>query len=220
MFSYIFMKILEGRPRSYDKEMDRVSKGRIKKIKKIVAGEVTHAKYVLEIGCGTGELADMLVSQGSVVHGFDINASMVETARERIRKKRLQDKFTVSHMGVDGMDKLRVAFYDAVVSTVVFSELSDDERMYAINHSARILKQEGIIVIADEVVPKNIFMKFLHKLIRWPMLAMTYFITRAFTTPISDLTGELRNVGFIIEKEIRSHGGAFAVVTARCSKGV
>jgi cyclopropane fatty-acyl-phospholipid synthase-like methyltransferase len=212
------MKILEGRPRSYDTHMDRVASGRIKKIKKIVASEVVGAKHVLEIGCGTGELAEMLISQGSVVHGFDLNASMVKMVRERINREHLKDKYTVKHMGVDGMDSLPGASYDAVVSTLVFSELSDDERKYGFNHSARILKPGGIIVIADEVVPKTMIMKMLYKLIRWPILAVTYLMTRTITTPISDLTGELQNAGFIIEKENRSHGGSFAVVTGRWLK--
>jgi demethylmenaquinone methyltransferase/2-methoxy-6-polyprenyl-1,4-benzoquinol methylase len=215
MFSYVFMKILEGRPRSYDKNMDKVSRGRIKEIKRIVAGEVTHAKHVLEIGCGTGELAEMLVSQGSVVHGFDINTFMIEAAKKRLKNQHLQDKFTVCHMGVDGMDSLPADFYDAVVSTLVFSEFSEDERKYAFKQSARSLKPGGIIVIADEVVPENIFRKLLYKLIRWPILAVTYFITGRITTPISDLIGEMQKADFIIEKEIRSHGGSFAVVRAR-----
>ena len=168
-----------------------------------------------EIGCGTGELAEMMAYQGNIVDGFDINAFMVKIARERIKKKQLQDKFTVRHMGVDGMDRLPADFYDAVVSTLVFSEFSEDERKYAFKQSARILKPGGNIVIADEVVPKKVFMKLIHKLVRLPVLALTYLTTRAITTPIPDLTGELQNAGFIIGEEIRSHGGSFAVVTGR-----
>ncbi|MBW1812830.1 MAG: hypothetical protein JRJ39_03890, partial [Deltaproteobacteria bacterium] len=67
------MKVLESRPRSYDKAMDKASKGHVTAVKKAVACELADADHVLEIGCGTGELAQMLVSQGSVVHGFDMN---------------------------------------------------------------------------------------------------------------------------------------------------
>ncbi|MBW1848233.1 MAG: class I SAM-dependent methyltransferase [Deltaproteobacteria bacterium] len=190
------------------------------KVLESVACELADADHVLEIGCGTGELAQMLVSQGSVVHGFDMNAAMIEAANERIQRNHLEDRFKATHMGVDGMDSLPDAFYDAVVSTLVFSELSDDERKYVFKHSARVLKPEGIIVIADEVVPENIFMKLFHKLIRLPMLAMTYLITRTLTTPISDLSGEMKKGGFKIKKEILRHGGSFAMVTGKRSKGV
>ena len=213
------MKILEGRPRSYDKAMDKASKGRVTAVKKAVAYELADADHVLEIGCGTGELAQMLVSQGSVVHGFDMNAAMIEAANEKIQRNHLEDTFIATHMGVDGMDSLLDGFYDAVASTLVFSELSDDERKYAFKHSLRVLKPEGIIVIADEVVPENIFMKLFHKLIRLPMLAVTYLITRTLTTPISNLAREMQNAGFNIEREILRHGGSFAVVTGKRSKG-
>ena len=128
-------------------------------VKKSVVSELEGAKRALEIGCGTGELAQMLASQGSVIHGFDMNRAMVEAAQERIKREHLQDKFTATYMGVDKMDRLQEASYDAVVSTLVFSELSDDERAYAFKHSTRVLKPEGSIVIADEVVPEKIFMK-------------------------------------------------------------
>jgi demethylmenaquinone methyltransferase/2-methoxy-6-polyprenyl-1,4-benzoquinol methylase len=209
------MKMLEGRPRFYDKAMDKVSKGHVLAVKKEVARELEGAKYILDIGCGTGELAQILISQGSVVHGFDINASMIEVAEGKIKKENLQDNLSVSQMGVDGMDSLQEATYDAVVSTLVFSEFSDDERTYAFRHSARILKPGGIIVIADEVIPKNLIQRLIHKIIRLPMLVVTYLIASSTTTPVADLSGEMRNAGFTIEKETFSRGGSFAVVIGK-----
>ena len=220
MFSYVFMKILESRPRSYDIAIDKTSRRHVLAVKKEVAHELAGAKHVLDIGCGTGELSRMLVSQGSVVHGFDRNASMIEVAEKRIIKEHLQNKFIAIHMGVDGMDTLQENFYDAVVSTLVFSELSEDERTYAIKHSARALKSGGIIVIADEVVPKNLIQKLIHKLIRLPILVLTYLITRTSTTPLYDLSGEMRSAGFTIEKEAFSRGGSFAIVTGRLPERV
>ena len=43
MFSYVFMKILEGRPRSYDRRMDKASRGRVGEIKASVVKEVPQA---------------------------------------------------------------------------------------------------------------------------------------------------------------------------------
>ena len=60
MFSYVFMKILEGRPRSYDRRMDELSRGRVRAMKQAVAGEIPSGAHVLEVGCGTGELAALI----------------------------------------------------------------------------------------------------------------------------------------------------------------
>lgn len=43
----------------------------------------TGASHVLDIGCGRGELLDLLHEAGIGAHGIDVNASMVEVCRER-----------------------------------------------------------------------------------------------------------------------------------------
>jgi cyclopropane fatty-acyl-phospholipid synthase-like methyltransferase len=214
VFSYVFMKILEGRPRSYDRRMDKASRGRVREIKESVVKEVPQDARVLEIGCGTGELAAMLIGRGAVVDAFDASLAMVEFVRERIAEEGLDERLTVQHMGVDGMDSLPASHYDAVVSTLVFSELTADERGYALKHAARVLKPEGHLVIADEVVPRKTAARVLQAAVRAPMLAATYLVSRASTRPIPNLAGEVAEAGFHIEKEVRSHGEAFSLVKA------
>jgi demethylmenaquinone methyltransferase/2-methoxy-6-polyprenyl-1,4-benzoquinol methylase len=212
VFSYVFMKILEGRPRSYDRRMDKASRGRVRAIKEAVAAEIPQGTHVLEIGCGTGELAAMMVDRGASVDAFDASPAMVSFVRERIAEQGLDKRLTVRHMGVDGMDSLPASHYDAVVSTLVFSELTADERGYALKHTARVLKPGGQLVIADEVVPRSAMARILQSVVRAPMLALTYLVSRASTRPIKDLAGELAEAGFRIRKEDRSHGDAFALV--------
>ena len=214
MFSYVFMKILEMRPRSYDRRMDKVSKGRVLAVKESLAREIPEGSLVLEIGCGTGELASMLIERDCIVEGFDLSPSMVEVAKERIAAENLENRFKVVEMGVDGMDELPKDHFDAVVSTLVFSELSDDERRFALKHAARALKSDGLIVIADEVVPKTAVRRVIHSIISLPMVAVTFLAANQSTRPIGDLTGEIRSAGFRIEKEERSHGDAFAMIVA------
>jgi len=214
MFSYVFMKILELRPRSYDRRMDKVSKGRVLAVKESVAREIPEGSLVLEIGCGTGELASMLIERDCIVEGFDLSPSMVEAAKERIEAENLGYRFKVMEMGVDGMDGLPLNHFDAVVSTLVFSELSDDERRFALKHAVRVLKFDGLIVIADEVVPKTVIGRVIHSIIRLQMVAVTYLMAKRSTRPIADLTGILRRAGFRVEKQERNHRDAFAMVIA------
>jgi ubiquinone/menaquinone biosynthesis C-methylase UbiE len=194
--------------------MDKVSKGRVRAVKEAVAREIPEGSLVLEIGCGTGELASMLIERDCIVEGFDLSPSMIEVAKERIAADNLENRFKVKEMGVDGMDGLPMNHFDAVVSTLVFSEFSDDERRFALKHAARVLKSDGLIVIADEVVPMTVFRRIIHSIIRLPMVAVTYLAANQSTRPIGDLTGEIRSSGFRIKKEERSHGDSFAMVVA------
>jgi demethylmenaquinone methyltransferase/2-methoxy-6-polyprenyl-1,4-benzoquinol methylase len=199
--------------------MDRVSSGRVRAVKEMVAREVTENSHVLEIGCGTGELAALLIERGCRVGGIDVSPSMVELSKERIEKDGLEEAFSVRQMGVEGMDRLPGENFDAVVSTLVFSELNDNERRFAFTHSTRVLKPRGIIVIADEVVPRRAIGRFLHSVLRLPLNALTYLVSGQSTHPIADLAHEITDAGFIIEKELRSHGDSFSIVVGRKKGG-
>ncbi len=214
MFSYVFMKILEGRPRSYDRRMDELSRGRVRAMKRAVAGEIPPGTHVLEVGCGTGELAALICARGATAEAFDRSPSMLNVAARRIEEEELDGRLTLREMGVEGMDELEEQSYGAVVSTLVLSELADDERRYALQHAFRVLKPHGLLVIADEVLPRSRAGRLLHAFTRVPMLAATYLVSGASTRPIPDLRGEVLDAGFAVEREQRSHGDAFAVLVA------
>ena len=213
------MKILEMRPRSYDQRMDRVSSGRVRVIKEAVAREVPKNSHVLEIGCGTGELAALMIERGCRVKGFDLSPSMVEEAEKRVERDDLEGNFSVWQMGVEGMDDLWVEDFDAVVSTLVFSELNDDERRFALTHAARLLRTGGLIVISDEVVPRKAIGRLLHRFLRLPLNALTYLISGQSTRPIAQFAREITDSGFVLERESRSHGDSFAIVVGRKKGG-
>jgi SAM-dependent methyltransferase len=219
MFSYIFMRILEARPRCYDRRLKRISRGHIQRVKEEVAAQVSPGSKVLEIGCGTGELAAMLIGRGCIVEAFDLSPRMVATASERLRDEKRQGKFAVRTMGVDGMDVLPEQTYDALVSMLVFSELSRDERRFALRHAARGLKPGGRLVIADEVRPRTAGWRALHALVRLPLSAAAYLITGFSTHPVEDLAGEISSAGLCIEKEVRTRNDSFALIVARRKTG-
>ena len=212
MFSTVWMKILEKRPKSYDRRMDKISRGRIRSIKEQVAGCVPTGSHVLEIGCGTGELAGLMIRRGCTVEAFDLNPFMVKAAIERIETENLKGKFSVKESGVEQMDGFSSEQYDAVVSTLVFSELNVDERRFALKHAARVLKPKGRLIIADEVVPRRKVHRLIHALARLPMLAATYIVSGQSTQPINNLAGEIADAKIIVEKEERRQADSFAIV--------
>ena len=139
---------------------------------------------------------------------------MARSRLESDESDQLEGRLTFRKLGVDGMDELETGVYDAAVSTLVFSELTDDERRYALAHAHRTLKPGGQLVIADEVIPRTAMRRALHAMVRTPALVATFLVSRDTTRPLSNLVGELETAGFIIDRDERSQGDALAIVTA------
>ena len=55
MFSYVFMKILERSPRSYDRKMEKASRGRVVDMKRGAAAEVPDVERENWLPCSSGE---------------------------------------------------------------------------------------------------------------------------------------------------------------------
>jgi demethylmenaquinone methyltransferase/2-methoxy-6-polyprenyl-1,4-benzoquinol methylase len=200
MFSYIWMKILETQPRRYDLGISMLSLGASERIKKRLVGENVHAgDRVLEIGCGTGTMAIQAALRGARVLGFDISSRMLEVAEEKVDAAGLSDK---------------VDEFDLVTSMLVFSELSNDERVYALGHAYRTLRHGGRLAIADEAVPRNRWKRLLYLALRLPLLLVTFAATQTTTKAIDGLAELVSEAGFNVESEVRSHLDSLVYLTA------
>jgi 2-polyprenyl-3-methyl-5-hydroxy-6-metoxy-1,4-benzoquinol methylase len=82
MFSYIYMKILEGAPSGYDRLINRISRGHSSRVIELITSKfVEPGMKVLDIGCGTGTLAVSAAEKGAFVTGIDASAEMLTVAR-------------------------------------------------------------------------------------------------------------------------------------------
>lgn len=215
MFSYVFMKILESRPRRYDRGIRWLSLGRSERVKeRIVREQVLPRNRVLEIGTGTGTLALLAARKGASVLAFDISAGMLTVAREKIRAAGLGERIELLEMGVAQMDGLPSETFDLVVSTLVFSEFSPDETRYALRQAHRLLRPGGRIALADETRPRGLFKRFIYHLVRTPLLLITYLLTQTATRAVSGLEARLEEAGFRVLQTNRSALDTFLYVVA------
>lgn len=214
MPSFVFMKVLESTPERYDRGIQVLSRGRIgevyEKIAETVAGE---GKTILDIGCGTGNVSLACASKGSSVIGIDINSGMLEVAQKKAQKAGLSERIQFLELGVAEIrSRIKEKTIDACVSCLSFSELSDDEQTYAISVAYSILKPGGIIVIADEVLPRSSARRFLHVLTHAPVRLLAYVLAQATTRPLKDLSVKLQNAGFVDVETTRIWGDSFIVI--------
>lgn len=214
MSSSVFMKVLESSPHRYDRGILMLTRGRIKevylKIAEIVAAP---GKLILDIGCGTGNVSLACAAGGAKVVGIDINAEMLEVAREKVKVAGLDDRVELLELGVAELGgRIGEGSLDAAVSCLTFSELTRDERAYALELVLRLLKPGGAILIADEVVPEGNLRRFSHELARLPFAAATYVVTQATTHPLRDPSEILRNIGYVGVESTSLWGGSFAII--------
>ncbi len=205
MFSYIFMKILESRPERYDSGIAFLSGGHATKIRKqIVKKFITPGMNILDLGCGTGVLLCEAANAGASATGIDISADMLRIARKRVLTNGLQKTTTLINAGATELENLFPGqSFDVITSTLVFSELYADERLLVLGQIKRLLKPQGKLIIACEVLPKGRLKRMLHFLIRFPLSILTYLIAQTGTKPMKNLPGEVSISGFSdIETEL------------------
>ena len=180
-----------------------------------LTGHVQEGQQVLDIGCGSGALTLRAANKGAVVKGIDINAGMLEIAKKRIHDAGLEKNAVFSETGVAELGNEKTGSYDVIMSGLCFSELSDDESVYALKESNRLLRPGGLLLIADEIVPKNVMKKLVHWLIKLPLAAITYIVTQTGTKALKHLSEKVEGSGFIIESVWSNAIGDFVVLSVR-----
>jgi len=216
MSSFVWMKFLESAPERYDRGIKTLSRGRIagvyERIADLAAGP---GKRVLDLGCGTGGVSLACAARGARVVAIDINAQMLEVARAKPVALGAGGSIEWLELGVAEIeDRFEEVSFDSVVSCLVFSELSADERAYALRIAHSRLVPGGHLVIADETLPTNAWSRAWSRIRRAPLQALTYLLVQTTTRPVEQLTARIREAGFQRVEEERLWGDTFFIVHA------
>jgi ubiquinone/menaquinone biosynthesis C-methylase UbiE len=215
MSTYVLMRILESAPRRYELGIRLLTLGRLDDAYDRLASRVERGQRVLDIGCGTGALTLRAARRGAQVKGIDINPQMLEIADRRVRSAGLTQSVELVQQGVAELDGEEAQYYDAVMSGLVFSELSEDEVSYTLEEIGRILRPGGFVLIADEIKPRGHAKRLIQALIRAPLAALTYVITQQTTHPTSNLLEKLEAAGFAIISVHVNRLGSFGEIVAQ-----
>jgi len=214
--SYVFMKVLESAPRRYDFGIRILSLGRIDRVHREMAEwGASDGTRALDIGCGTGSLAIACARRGAQVTGIDISPLMLDIARQKVEQAGLEDSITLMEMSAIELDeKFEDGSFDAIMSSLTFSELSDDEQRFVLRQCHRLLKDGGRLIIADETVPPSWPRRLLHLLVRLPLVVLTYVLTQTTTRAVAHLESKIADAGFEIEWASASLLGDFKIISA------
>lgn len=213
----VFMKWLETSPGDYDRGIRLLTLGRIRRVRrKIVQDYVRHGMRVLDIGCGTGELAAQMARAGALVVGIDSSPQMLDVARLRLDASELADQATFLHIDATQIgDRFPPASFDLVVSTLVFSEMTSAERRFVLEAVASLLTPEGRFVLADEVVPTSRLARLVYQVVRAPLVLITWLLTRTTTSGLRDFESGTQNLGLHANAAASYLGGSLVVYELR-----
>lgn len=214
MSAYVLMRILESVPSRYDRGIWILTLGQIDKVYDRLVLRIVRGQRVLDLGSGTGALALRAAQRGATVKGIEVNPQMLVIARRRASELSLEPNVNFTEMGVAELDRENAQSYNAVMSGLCLSELSEDEITYTLRQVERILKPGGLFLVADEAVPANGAIRVLDWLAKLPLLAITYVVTQTTSHAVRDLPQKVKAAGLSIE-ELRSNRiGSFIELVA------
>jgi len=199
MSTFILMKILESVPSRYDRGIYILTLGKLDKVYNRLTSRIKKGQKILDLGCGTGALTLRAAQKGAKVKGIDINPQMLEIAQKQAIKKNLLQNINLCEIGIAELRREKSDSYDVVMSGLCFSELTEDELIYTLKEVKRILKPEGILLVADEVKPKNILKRILNGIVKFPLVIITYIITQTTIHSLENLPEKIKESGLLIE---------------------
>jgi ubiquinone/menaquinone biosynthesis C-methylase UbiE len=218
----VFMKWLERRPRDYDRGIRLLTLGRLGSLQKQIVDHLVHEGIrVLEIGCGTGGLTLAMAKAGALVTAIDIAPAMLAEVERRVQQAGLTDKVKLRLMDAASVgDRFEEGSFDLVVSSLSFSEMTPETRVYVLKACLPLLAPGGKLAILDEVVPEGLIARWAYTAVRLPLRLLTWLLTRTTTHPMKNFTLSLSQAGYTTESVASGLGGSLQLIIASPSSEV
>lgn len=215
MSTLLLMKLFEVTPGRYDKGIRWLTGGRLEGVYDRLTSHVKPGDSVLDLGCGTGALSLRAARRGARVKAIDISPGMLDIARQRAKEAGLSQSVEFEEMGVAELRREEDQSYDVVTSGLCLSELTEQELDYTLQETHRVLRPEGLFLIADEVRPKSLTRKIFNALFRSLLKAYVFLISGTTTRALRNFQSRIEKRGFQIISTELNKGQNFLELVAK-----
>ncbi len=149
----------------YDPLIHRFMREDLLRERLVLEADILPGMRVLDLGCGTGSLA-ILIKRGHVmaqVFGLDADPQVLDIARAKAGQAGA--KITLEQ-GMAHQLPYPEAFFDRVLSSLVFHHLTSDQKQQALNEVYRVLTPGGKLALLDIGVPHGVYSRLVSQIIR------------------------------------------------------
>jgi demethylmenaquinone methyltransferase/2-methoxy-6-polyprenyl-1,4-benzoquinol methylase len=129
----------------------------------VCEARLTRSDRVVDLACGTGDIAFEAASQGAAVIGLDITQRMIELARAKATRARADGAWPIPVFGVGDMMNLPLLDDSADVVTTGYGLRNVPRLAEAVDEIARVLRPGGRFLSLDFNRPR-------WAVVRWPYL--------------------------------------------------
>jgi demethylmenaquinone methyltransferase/2-methoxy-6-polyprenyl-1,4-benzoquinol methylase/phosphoethanolamine N-methyltransferase len=160
---------------------------------------------VLEVGCGTGEVAQRAragVGPDGQVSGIDPSADMIDVAHKKAARAGLDIEYRVG--AIEALPYPDASF-DVVLSSLMMHHLPDDLKSAGLVEVRRVLKPDGRLLIVDFTRPRR----------RWSRLVMRIVLHGHLGRGFEHLAPAVAAAGFTDVTSGRTRFDFLGVVSAR-----
>ncbi len=203
--------------RYYDLLFNLISLGKIPRVKKWILKKINAGDSVLEIGCGSGWLTCQCAMKGASVVTIDTSDKMLDLAKKRAKKKSVYKN--IQFIKMDFLNQFNPKIIKTTFDKIIFCFFLDifphDSMVYQLIKNAQyLLKENGQLIIADELQIENPVAKKVITYIRFPVFKFLELSTNTIYPKMHDYIKLLRKSGFEEIDIKKSLFGYLGVLTA------
>ncbi|NVM36551.1 MAG: methyltransferase domain-containing protein, partial [Candidatus Lokiarchaeota archaeon] len=205
----VYMRKLELEPETYESQFTALTKGTNIKVHDWILKRIKAPQIILEVGCGTGNLAKKMALKGNNVLAIDKNLQMINTAMKNYPSeadmKLLYQIGSITDLPVEDKSK------DLIVSTFMLSELKPFEQQIFLRNAWKALKSNGRMILAAEFVPSGVW-KFFFNIKRWRYKKKLRRLRLESTFLVKWFYNYLEPIGFKLIAEKKWNHGSIRVI--------